>query len=446
MPALKRAFLWIALVIPPLSFYTLLAKSLPTLPFADDYIGILNYLLQWKKASGLGHLNLILTYQHYDYRCMFRNAIIGTQYSIIGHTDIHSLSILGDLFVIPIFGVVYLIWRECDRPREYTLLAFVPVSWILFQLQYEGTLNFPTPEFQILPVTLFVLLTCFLASKSSTPAFWGAIVGLLFCIASNGNGLFMTIVGAIIYLQRKEFKRLAAWCGCCLVACLVYFHGYDFTVGQARTHSSNNVLSIFQHLSPAYALAFLGDIAAVSNPFPAMLFGIVLLCVFIFATRDRLFERRPALYYSALFFFITAAAVSGHRSDLGLVTALHSAYRINSTVLLILLYLYLVDRFYGARVRLVFLRVGAGLFALLLVGFNIASDRGGEKVIITKRHKVEIAMLRWQRHEPRPPISLSADDLTAENEERGSFEPIEPNLSDAIREGILILPKLPIGD
>jgi hypothetical protein len=148
-----------------------------------------------------------------------------------------------------------------------------------------------------------------------------------------------------------------------------------------------------------------------------------------------------------LFVMITGAAVSGHRSSLGLVTALNSAYRINSLILVILLYLYLADKFHGISMRPLALRVGVCVFAGLLVAFNLISDRGGEKVLVTKRAKEEAAMLRWERHEPRPAIvASSADDLTVKGEMKGNFEPVEPTLSDSIREGIYKLPDLPTGD
>jgi hypothetical protein len=432
------------MLVPPITFYAFLSKSLTSIPFLDDYHAVLGFLLLWKKESGIKHILEILTYQHTDYRLMFENAIFGAQYVILGHTNIKALSILGNLFVIPIFGMLYLIWRECGRPRDYTMLAFVPVSWILFQLQYASALNTAMASLQIIPVILFALLTCFLATKTSTASFLGTLLSLLFCIASSGNGLFMIPIVAVIYLQRRQFKRLAIWCCVSAIACLVYFHGYDYTVEAVHTQVNNNVLSVLEHFSLPYGAAFLGSVAAASNPLPAILFGIVLTIVFIFATRDRLFTQRPALYYSAMFFFVTGIAVSGLRSSLGLVTALGSRYRINSAVLLILLYLYLADKFYGVRIRPWILRLSACVFGVLLIGFNLASDRAGQKLLLTKRNKMEMALLRWERHEPLPPVSASAtDDYTAENEKKGFYEPIEPTLSESIQEGIYKVPELP---
>ena len=171
MLPVRKALLWCAVLIPPIAFYIALARSLSGLPFGDDYPTILGYLLQWKTGGWIQHIVQIVTFQHNDYRCMIENAIVGAQYELLGHADLKALAILGDLLVIPLFGVLYLIWRESGWPREYTLLAFVPVSFLLFQLQYEGTLNFATSGLQCIPVVLFALLTCFLAPKSRQNGF-----------------------------------------------------------------------------------------------------------------------------------------------------------------------------------------------------------------------------------------------------------------------------------
>jgi len=434
-------------VIPPFSFYLLLARALNRLPMDDDYHAQLAFLLQWKKESGIQHIVEILTYQHNDYRLMFQNAIFGVQYAILGHTDVLTLKVLGDLFVIPLFGVLYLIWRTCGRPRDYTLLAFVPASWTLFQLQYEGTLNFTMGGLQNIPVLLFAVLTCYLAAQSGTGAFWGAFLSLLLCIGSSGNGLFMIPIGAILYLQRREFRMLAGWCGLSAIASLVYFHGYNFAT-ESASHM-NNIVGILKHFSPLFFLAFLGNIATIRNPWPAVLFGAILTGVFIMATRDRLFARCPGLYYSALFFFVTAAAVSGLRSTSGLELSLESRYRINSTVLVILLYFYLADKAYGMRVRPLILRAGACIFGVLLVGFNLASDRGGEKVLMLKQHRLEAAMSLWEQHKPRPSMSaLSPGNPTADPQASAFYWPDTYGtvLEDAIREGIYKLPELPKGN
>jgi hypothetical protein len=444
---LKRISIWIVILVPPTIFYLFWARSLKGLPVSDDYGAVLNYLLLWKSESGIKHIIQIITSQNNDYRLMFENAIYGIQYAILGHTNLKALAIMGDLFVIPLFAILYLMWRECGRPRDYTLLAFIPVSWLLFQLQYASALNNASAPLQLIPVVVFALLTCYLSTQANIMAFLGALLSLMLCVASSGNGLFMIPIGGIIFLQRRQYKKLMVWCFLSAIISLIYFHSYNFTVEMSHTHAHNNVLSLLQHMSPFFGAAFLGAIATAGNPLPAILFGSVLFGVFILATLDLLFVRRPALYYSSLFFVVTGIAVSGLRSSYGLATALGSRYRINSTVLVILLYLYLADKFYGVRLRPLVLRAGACIFGVLLLGFNFASDCAGAKLTMTMQHKVEAAILRWQRHEPRPAISASAPgDYTSYAENKGYYEVSDPILSESIREGIYKLPVLPTGN
>ena len=447
MSALKRIFVWILILIPPITFYVLLARSIDGLPIGDDYGAILGFLLKLKQESGFQRFIEVFSHQHNEYRLMFENAIVASQFAILGHTDLLALKILGDLLIIPLFCVMYLIWRAFGRPADYTLMAFVPVSWLLFQLQYEGTLNYTMAGLEIIPATLFAVLTCYLASRESRVAFVASLFSLALCVGSNGNGLFMIPVGAILFLQRKEYRRLAAWCCTSASAAFVYFHGYNFlTPSAANAHSKGVIMALLQHLNVAYALAFVGNNAAILNPWPAVFFGVVLISVFILATHDRLFSRNPALYYSALFFFVTAAAVSGLRSSHGMPTALNSTYRLNSTALLVLLYLYLADKVYGIRLRPFLLKASVGVVAVLVLAFNVESDRGGDKVLLLKKYRAETSMSRWMRHEPRPSMTeLIPDDLTAGRETVDSFWPdsFGTILPDCIREGIYKLPELP---
>jgi hypothetical protein len=449
MSGVKKAFIWIGILIPPVIFYATLARSLSDLPFADDYDTILGFLLQWRNRGWVEHIAQVFTFQHNDYRCMLENAIVGTQYTLLGHTNIRVLSIVGNLLVIPIFGVLYLIWKDCGRPLEYTLVAFVPVSWMLFQLQYEGTLDFATSGLQCIPVVLFALLTCYLAPKKSTAAFVGTLASLSLCIASYANGLFLVPIGAVIYIERREFKRLAAWCVVSGAACLLYFHKYNFAAEATNTHVNNNVLGLLQHFSPLYAAAFLGSVGTVRNPGPAILFAVVLAGIFLYATRDRLFSRRPSLYYSAMFIVITGLAVSGLRSSFGISQALDSRYRINSTVLMILLYLYVADKLYEIRLPRLMLRTGATVVGMMLMGFNLASNYAGGKFLVARRDALEAEMVRWQRHDQRSAFSPSfLNNYSVENKRfqshlnDGLYDPIEPFLSNAVREGIYTVPEL----
>lgn len=225
---------------------------------------------------------------------------------------------------------------------------------------------------------------------------------------------------------------------------LIYFsHGYSTHVTEG---GSRGLLSGFAHFSPAFAGAFLGSTGTTSRPVPAIALGVLLLAAFVLATKDRLFATDPALYYSMLFFVVTAMAVSGLRSDYGagLPTALGSRYRIFSVTMVILTYFYLARKYRDIQWNRAWARAIPVALWIILLGFTIASDWAGEKQLLIKRQRLEFAFMRWYRHEPPLPVtSESADDYTIRMAKMGFFEPIEPTLSNSIHEGIYRLPQLP---
>lgn len=446
-PFTKRTSILLGILLPPLAFYWLLSRSITALPFADDYDSILRYLVLWKHESLRLRLVQILTYQHNDYRCMVENAVVGFQYSLLGHANLTALCIIGNLLVVPVFGALYLIWRERGRQRTYSALAFVPVSWLVFQLQYEGTVNFATSGLQCIPVVLFALLTCVFATKPGRLAFAAALSSFVLCVGSYANGLFLIPIGILVYLQRKEYRKLAGWCLTSMIAVIVYFHNYDFTVEQSTVHLNNNVLGILQHVSPVYAAAFLGSTAAVRDPIPAIVIGVLFAGVFIAATLERLYIHRPAFYFSSMFFIITALAASGLRSQFGVVQALDSRYRINATVVLVLLYLYAADKCNEFRVTRTVVITGRGAMAVLLVAFNVTSNYTGSRFLVARRAAIVVGVSNWEQHQtarPSGPAFLAQYPAEAQrfmtHWTSGLYDPNGAVLTEAIRDGVYTIP------
>lgn len=421
----------IAIVIPPAIFYLLLSRSLTWLPFFDDYQAVIQYALDWQHAHGLGRVVQILMYQHNEYRLMLNNFVVSVQLALLGHLNLLALCVLGDLFVIPVFIALWLIWRDFGHPGNTGLWLLVPASWLLFQLQYASTLNYAMDAMQMVPVILFMLLSCWLLARPGNAEFAGAVAAVILSIASSANGLFMIPIGALLLLQQRQFRRLAVWIAAGALMSGIYFYHYDFHARQGP--ASHSVLSSVSHISLPYAGAFLGSIATVTRPLPAILFSLVLLGIFLMATRDRLYRRNPALYYAALFFFVTAIALSGLRSDLGLAEALGSRYRLNSTVLVILLYFYLADKALHLRIARNPRIAATAVAGVLIVLFTAESDHGGQKLLLMRRERLREAMLHWERHEPPPPVvALGPDDFTLQHLEEGMYEPDPGILQQAL--------------
>lgn len=436
LPSRPTRFLClIALLCPILIFYGLLSRTLTGLPFNDDYNAVLMFLLKWHAASGWHQLTLLWTHQHNEYRLAFQNTLYALQYTFLGHVAMKPLTVLGDLLVLPLFALLWLIWRSFHLPLRYALPAFIPAAWILFQLQYASTLNCVMAPLQNVAVLVFTLAVFYFGTRPGTYSFSASMASLGLAVCSSGGGLFVGPVLCLCYLQRKAWRRLAIAAVLSVLLGFFYMHGKQ--IHEHDPHQGD--LSSFLHqISLPYGAAFLGSIATKNNPLPAILFTLVLLGIFIWACISRLDKVNPGLYYATLFFFIQGLAVSCLRAPRGLVSALGSRYRINSAILTILVYFYLADKIRFDKLSRPLRLICIPVVGVVLVAFNLASDRAGNTLLVERRQKVQAGIRAWEK-DPSPDF---ADTSRLSDEERRfrMYDPIEPTLSMALTQGIYRIP------
>ena len=438
----ERLFCIVAMLCPILLFYGLLSRTLTGLPFNDDYNAVLTFLLKWNAASGWSKLAVLWTHQHNEYRLAFQNVIYALQYEALGRVAMKPLTVLGDLLVLPLFGMLWLLWRRCGLPFRYTFLAFVPAAWILFQLQYASTLNCVMAPLQNVAVLVFTLAVFHFGTQQSWRSFWTGMVAIVLAVASSGGGLFVGPVLCLFFLQKRAWTRLLIAAGLSALLGFAYMHGKPI-----HEHDPNqgDFSSFIHQISLPYGAAFLGSIAAKSNPGPAVLFSCILFALFLWATKSRLDKQNPGMYYVTLFFFIQGLAVSCLRAPRGLASALGSRYRINSAVLTILLYFFLAEKLRDIKVGYWFKVSGMVLMGLVLVVFNLASDKAGNNLLIERRDRVQAGIRAWETDPAQFFMDAQiASQLSEEDRRREMYNPIEPTLSKAVQEGIYRIP--PAGD
>jgi hypothetical protein len=115
-------------------------------------------------------------------------------------------------------------------------------------------------------------------------------------------------------------------------------------------------------------------------------------------------------------------------------------------MIVVLMYMFLVSKYRDRLSRLRRPNVIAVICSvgIVVVGFNLASNRAGYRFLLTRRQKLDAAMLRWENHEPRQEVGGAPDDdYTMTSEKKGYYEPRDQILSDSLGAGIYRLPKLP---
>lgn len=433
----KRKGLLSGIILTPiLAFYWMLARETVNIPFLDDYSGVLGFLSGWSRL-GTAHERVILifTAQHNEYKLIFANALYALQYLLFGHINFAVLSTIGNLLLLPLFLVIYRMWTEDGRAISDRLLFFVPVSWVLFQLQYYSLLNWPMSSLQHIAVVIFSLLSIYLLSREEQRAYYLSLVSLLLAIASSGNGFFVVPIGCVMLLQFRRLARLLSWLATSVAMLALYLYRYNFLSSQAR--SDHSVVSSLHHISPVYALSFLGaSIARYGAYMPSAILGGFLFAVFIYAIKDKLYATSPAIFYSICFIMITALAVSGLRSDLGITQSLVSRYRIYSNLLLIFVYLYGVGKIQGQLRTPWTRRTAAAAIVFLTIGFNLGSNYAGFKLLRARTALTKEGLYRWEHDQQSitaSPGPANEDPVILRQRESGNYAPEDEPLREAIR-------------
>jgi hypothetical protein len=425
--------------IPPIFFFTVLVRNALNIPIYDDYDALLNFLNQLTQLNSMSaKVSYFFASQHGEIKLFLLHGLTCLQVYFLGHIDFLTLSAVGNGFIF-LLGI--LLWKmflpDC-KDLATRLAYFVPVSWLLFQLQYWMNLDFATPGLQHIAVLPFAFGTIYMLVRGRGPwAFCFALLFLILAIASDGNGFFLIPIGVTILVLGRQYKRVAAWllvsAGC------IAAYAYHFNMMSSQTGHHRSIISAFHPLAPAYMLAFIGS--AASFPFKACSFVLgVLLCVFFFYLARRGYMRRnPLVSYCVLFVLITAVGVAGIRSDFGIAEAFSSRYTMYSALLLIFAWFAIVEEFLQHRPASIF-HNDIFLFAVLVVvPLSLSMDFGGW-LQLGRRHDALVQAMAGYEHPtstdsqtgPSPPLLTVPTDPTTDDFNRR----VRIILEESIRLGV----------
>jgi hypothetical protein len=432
------------LLAPILLFYILLAREIINIPFLDDYSAVLGFLSEWSKLETVRQKTLdVLAWQHNEYKLILANALYVLQYLAFGRTNFAVLSVIGDLLMLPLVLIIYRMWAgDAWKVRE-RLLLFIPVPWLLFQLQYYSLMNWPVASLQHIPALLFSFLAIYLLARNEMRAFALSLLSLALGVSASGSGFLVAPIGCLILLQYRRPQRLLVWLSTSAALFAVYSYKYNRFSSQLGAGQS---ISTLHHISPLYAMSFLGaSVARYGVYWPAAALGGCLVAAFLYAIVDRLYAANPAIFYSISLIILTSLAVSYVRSGFGLEQSLASRYRIYSNILLALIYLFGAGKLYNAGTThpTRTFKGGPTVFATIMVFavlFNIGSNYSGFGLLRARTELTREGLCRWERGQPPMTGAASDDPVIHRQLLNGNYSPEGRYLREAILLHIYIPP------
>jgi hypothetical protein len=433
-------------ILPALVFYLLLCRTAVNLPILDDYqiiLGTTNLLSQ--THSVVSQAAIVLTSEHNGYKLMFENGIVWALYGLTGRIQILPLVALGNAFALMIFLVVALMAKEAVSDVLGWIITLIPVSYLLFQLQYASALNFASSSLQHLAVVAFSLLAIYLLSRQTPTTFALSCIASVLAIASSPNGFFLAPVGLLMTMQQKRWKLLASWAALFILVLALYL--FRYTGAPAANGSQQATSTSLHHINLVYALSFLGSsVARYSSVLPSVLLGILLCGIAGLATVRRYFLQNAAVFYSILFILINAIAVSGLRSDSGVAQSLASRYRTYSNLMLVFSYLFVAENILPKWKNGVARRTAFAAITAVAMMFCAISDVAGARFL----HEKKLALTRsyrmqWQNQsaENSPDPEIDNNPALRRQIEAGIYAVNLPILRESVRLGVYEPPAQP---
>ncbi len=393
----------VAIAIPAILFYTVLFRGDADIPCYECYGG-LDFLNRLKQLPDFSHkLAFLLSSQFFEYKLLFAEALAWLQMDVSGQVHFTILSAVSNSFVLFLAILLWKMFLPNQKDLSLRLALFVPIPWLLFQLEYYELLNRGGAGLQHITSTAFAFATIHLLYRRTRLAFIAAAVFAVLAVFSSGTGFLLLPIGTIILISGRNYKRILTWFLVFALSMTVYFFNYNVMSSQASPDHS--VVSALLRLRPIYIVSFIGSAAGV--PFPPVSFalGISLLAFFSWMALRGYPSKNPEVTCCVLFVFLTAAGAAAIRSDLGLEQSVASRYTMFSILLVILAWFAVAEEFVQHRpVTLPNNGVYLGTVAFAVI-FSLSMDAIGIQMIYFWRNLTLEGMYKFEH-----PISPGSTD------------------------------------
>jgi cbb3-type cytochrome oxidase subunit 3 len=321
-----------------------------------------------------GHLSFgDLFAQHNEHRIFFpRLAMLGLGVLTHHNTNIECYF---SWFLLCLIGcVLFLVYIREFGTKETALVAFIPISWLIFSVRQSGNL-LSGFQMQFYMMILFLILAFYLLATSSSLR-WRFALSVACGVISTfslANGLLVWPIGLMLILwmrqsQPKELRRLylkmgAIWCLIGIAVFISYLASYHDLSGHIKfEYLMQHPLSVI-----LYFVAALGGFINVSR-YTAYAIGLVLFSLFAYAGVSIVYRSKARLstaFSLSLMLFVLGSVVllTWGRSFFGVEEAMTSRYTSVTILGIVGLYLAIIS----SKTKFVDLRRLLLVFLIILI-------------------------------------------------------------------------------
>ncbi|MER0438144.1 hypothetical protein [Emticicia sp. W12TSBA100-4] len=335
------------ILFPIAVFYLVFQKYAVNIPHWDDF-AIRNTLAQMLETNSFSEKIKLLFSQHNEHRILLTRLSAWVIYLLQGTLNLKSLMFIGLLTLAGLLIIFFQVSKKYNLP----LLAFVPVSLILFNVGLFENTFWGMASVQNFGVIFFAFLTFYwLVFSIENPYknyFYFALFSCLIGVFTSSNGIIIPLIGCFVLLVQQRKKQIFIWLGCSALFIFGFFFNFHKNPDNVVKTNFSGYKTIIKGLFATFGSVLDSSaIAPAKHLDLAMALGLFLLifvCLFAYQVifkKYNLSIRTNDLFLLACLAFIgiTSVGIVVARISYGIEILLTSKYKIYSVLSLIIFYI-----------------------------------------------------------------------------------------------------------
>lgn len=388
---------WAIIALPIILYFYFLSEYSLNIPKWDDH-ALKAFILDFQNADGILAKFQTFFKQHNEHRIAFDRLITLIVFQIHGTIDYRWLMWVGNFTLIGILFIYYKIFQK----QKISLLFFVPIPLILFQLQLWENTFWGMAALQNFGINFFILLLIYLISSAKKGHFYAALLFAFFATYTSGNGITVFPVCIVLLVLQRRFKDTLVFGITSILLIGAYFYHYQMPPSNPPMIGiglGKIIFGFFSFLGSAFDLIpnssgrikltiLAGGVLFIISAITA----IYLIFNSKFFKKNRFLNHTELFVLGVLMFLMgTTIVVTFTRISFGEIGLLTSRYKIYSILLLITLYTFIIS-----KIELTQLKWLAFSLILMAFGFNIMANYLNFKEVINFRNQLISFSVNWK--------------------------------------------------
>lgn len=367
------------------------------IPKWDDH-ALKAFIVEFENANGIILKVQTFFKQHNEHRIAFDRFFTLIVYWINGSIEYRWLMWIGNITLLGTLIIFFKIFQK----QKLSIAYFVPLPFLLFQLQHWENTFWGMAALQNFGVVFFIFLLIYLISSEKRIHFYLGIFVAFIATYTSGNGITIFPVCIFLLILQRRFRDVLIFSSVSVILIFLYFYEYKFPENNPSFEGigfGKIVSGFFMFLGSVFDLnpntSQNHKIVVFSGSLIFIIGSIIAIYLFFSSklfTKQRKLNQPELFILGCIMFLIgTAIVVTYTRISYGEIGLLTSRYKIYSILLIITIYLAIIS-----KINLIDKNWLPTVLIFTAICFNFIANYSNFKEVVNFRNQLISFAINWK--------------------------------------------------